>query len=248
MNKMWQKLIMFVISLILGIIIMTQIRTASNVLGGLTLDERSVQLNDELAQLTLEKNKLRDELETLKSENRENEDFYKEMEDELTKLKDQLEDQKIISGYYDVKGPGTIITIDADPNSYVSLASSHQYILSLISYLNNAGVEAISINGQRYTNYTEIVPVLNHINVNGVAMVLPLEIKAVGNSRTIDASLYFVGGIVSQLNQIGYTIETEGSDEIFIHRYDGEKQFRYAVPINLDEEIQGVEWLLLKEH
>lgn len=238
MNKVWQKGMMFAISLILGIIIMTQIKTADNVLGDVNSDEKTVQLNDELAKLTLEKNRLRDELESLKEENRENEELYKDTEDELLRLMEELENQKIISGYYDVKGKGTIITIDADPNSYVSLASSHQYILALISYLNNAGVEAISINGQRYTNYTEIVPVLEHINVNGVAMVLPLEIKAIGNSRTIDASLNFVGGIVMQLNQIGYTIETEESQELFINRYDGEKQFRYAVPITEDEEIQ----------
>ncbi len=238
MNKVWQKGMMFAISLILGIIIMTQIKTADNVLGDVNSDEKTVQLNDELAKLTLEKNRLRDELESLKEENRENEELYKDTEDELLRLMEELENQKIISGYYDVKGKGTIITIDADPNSYVSLASSHQYILALISYLNNAGVEAISINGQRYTNYTEIVPVLEHINVNGVAMVLPLEIKAIGNSRTIDASLNFVGGIVMQLNNIGYTIETEESQEVFIHRYDGEKQFRYAVPITEDEEIQ----------
>ena len=238
MNKVWQKGMMFAISLILGIIIMTQIKTADNVLGDVNSDEKTVQLNDELAKLTLEKNKLRDELESLKEKNRENEELYKDTEEELLKLMEELENQKIISGYYDVKGKGTIITIDADPNSYVSLASSHQYILALISYLNNAGVEAISINGQRYTNYTEIVPVLEHINVNGVAMVLPLEIKAIGNSRTIDASLNFVGGIVMQLNNIGYTIETEESQEVFIHRYDGEKQFRYAVPITEDVEIQ----------
>lgn len=238
MNKVWQKGMMFAISLILGIIIMTQIKTADNVLGDVNSDEKTVQLNDELAKLTLEKNKLRDELESLKEKNRENEELYKDTEEELLKLMEELENQKIISGYYDVKGKGTIITIDADPNSYVSLASSHQYILALISYLNNAGVEAISINGQRYTNYTEIVPVLEHINVNGVAMVLPLEIKAIGNSRTIDASLNFVGGIVMQLNNIGYTIETEESQEVFIHRYDGEKQFRYAVPITEDEVIQ----------
>lgn len=235
MKKAWQKVMMFAISLILGIILMTQMRTASNVLGDVNPDEKTDQLNDELARLTIEKNRLRDELESLKDENRENEKLYKDTEEELSRLMEELEDQQIISGYYDVKGPGTIITIDAEPDSYVSLASSHQYILALISYLNNAGVEAISINGQRYTNYTEIVPVLEHINVNGVAMVLPLEIKAIGNSRTIEASLNFVGGIVMQLNQIGYTIETEESKEIFINRYDGEKQFRYAVPITDDE-------------
>ena len=237
MNKMWQKTMLFAISLILGIILITQMRTANNVLGTVNPNEKNLELNDELARLNLEKNRLREELEALKEENKENEKLYKDTEEELSKLMAQLEDQQIISGYYDVKGPGTIITIDAEPNSYVSLASSHQYILALISYLNNAGVEAISINGQRYTNYTEIVPVLEHINVNGVAMVLPLEIKAIGNSATIKASLNFVGGIVTQLNQIGYIIETEDEDEVFIQRYDGEKQFRYAVPITNDEEI-----------
>lgn len=237
MNKMWQKTMLFAISLILGIILITQMRTANNVLGTVNPNEKNLELNDELARLNLEKNRLREELEALKEENKENEKLYKDTEEELSKLMAQLEDQQIISGYYDVKGPGTIITIDAEPNSYVSLASSHQYILALISYLNNAGVEAISINGQRYTNYTEIVPVLEHINVNGVAMVLPLEIKAIGNSATIKASLNFVGGIVTQLNQIGYIIETEDEDEVFIQRYDGEKQFRYAIPITNDEEI-----------
>lgn len=235
MSKMWQKSMIFAISLILGIILMIQVRTADNVLGSMNLNEKTIQLNDELAKLTLEKNKLRDELEFLKDKNRENDGLYKDIEDELIKLKKELNDQYIISGYYDVKGKGTIITIDADPNSYVSLASGHQHLLALISYLNNAGVEAISINGQRYTNYTEIVPVLDHINVNGVAMVFPLEIKAIGNSRTIEASLNFVGGIVMQLNQLGYTIEIENSDEVFIYRYDGEKQLKYAVPINNEE-------------
>jgi uncharacterized protein YlxW (UPF0749 family) len=234
MNKMWQKVIMFAISLILGIILITQVRTKSNALGNINFGEKTAEMNEEFARLNLEKNRLRDELESLKQKNKEYEELYKSTEEELLRLSEELEVHKVISGYYDVKGPGTIITIDADPNAYLSLASGHQYILALISYLNNAGVEAISINGQRYTNYTEIVPVLEHINVNGVAMLLPLEIKAIGDSNTINSSLNFVGGIVSQLNNIGFTIETEDSDEIFIQRYDGEKQFKYAVPINRD--------------
>lgn len=236
MSKLWQKVMLFAVSLILGVVCMTQIRTTNNVLGNEDPQDMASQLSDELAELNLQKNELKEELDALKQTAKENEEIYDAKEAELERLKEELANQQILSGYYDVKGPGTIITIDSEPNSYVSLASSHQYILALISYLNNAGVEAISINGQRYTNYTEIVPVLDHINVNGVALVLPLEIRAIGNSRTIDASLNFVGGIVSQLSQIGYTIETENSSEIFINKYDGEKEFKYAVPITLDEE------------
>lgn len=236
MNKMWQKGMMFAISVVLGIICMTQVQTTNNILGNETPQDKASQLNNELAELTIQKNQLRQELDALKQTTKENEEIYSAKEAELERIKEELSKQQIFSGYYDVKGPGTIITINSEPGSYVSLASSHQYILALISYLNNAGVEAISINGQRYTNYTEIVPVLDHINVNGVAMVLPLEIKAIGNYRTIDASLNFVGGIVSQLSQIGYTIETENSTDIFINKFDGEKEFKYAVPITIKEE------------
>lgn len=236
MKKLWQKGMLFGISVVLGIILMTQIQTTNGILGSGNPQDKASDLNNELAKLTLEKNELREELDELKNTAREKDETSRAMEAEVERLMTELQKQKILSGYYEVKGPGTIITIDAEPNSFMSLASSHQYILALISYLNNAGVEAISINGQRYTNYTEIVPVLDHINVNGVAMVLPLEIKAIGNSRTIEASLNFVGGIVTQLSERGYTVGIENSTEILINGFDGEKEFKYAQPITTDEE------------
>lgn len=239
MNKLWDKAILFLISITLGIILITQYHTAQNILGNdKTPNEKTAELNDEMVKLNIEKNQLRDELDKLRQESKEIEEISNEREAEIKRIEDELNKQKILSGYYDVKGPGAIIKIDAAPDAYVSLAYSHQYILALISYLNNAGVEAISINGQRYTNYTEIVPVLDHINVNGVALVLPLEIKAIGNSRTIEASLNFVGGIVSQMSEIGFIIETEYLKEIKINRYVGEKEFIYAVPIEINEEQQ----------
>lgn len=237
MNKLWDKAILILISTALGIILITQYNTSQGLLGGSeSLNEKTAELNDEMTKLNIEKNQLHEELDKLKQESRENEELSKEREAEIKRIEEELNKQKILSGYYDVKGPGAIIKIDADPNAYVNLAHSHQYILALISYLNNAGVEAISINGQRYISYTEIVPVLDHINVNGVALVLPLEIKAIGNSRTIEASLNFVGGIVSQMTEIGFTIETEYPKEVQINRYAGEQEFKYAVPIVTEEE------------
>jgi len=234
MKKLGEKAILFIISVALGIFLMMQYHTTSNVLGDSnTPDEKTTDLNKELAELSVEKNNLRDEINQLHVQAKINEEKSLEMENQIKEIGEELSKQKILSGYYDVKGPGAIITIDA--NTYVNLAYSHQFILALISYLNNAGVEAISINGQRYTNYTEVVPVLDHINVNGVALVLPLEIKAIGNSRTIEASLNFVGGIVSQMTEIGFTIESEYVDEIEINKYVGEKVFKYAVPIESNE-------------
>ena len=237
MNKLWNRALLFLISIALGVILMMQYQTSQNIIGsGKTPNEKTTELNDEMTNLTLEKNQLLEELNKLKEESQENQDIFDEREAEVKRIEDALNKQKILSGYYDVKGPGAIITIGSNPDAYVNLAFSHQYILALISYLNNAGVEAISVNGQRYINYTEIVPVLDHINVNGVALVLPLEIKAIGNSRTIEASLNFVGGIVSQMTDIGFTIETKYEDNIQINSYDREKEFKYAVPVGVTEQ------------
>lgn len=236
MKKAGEKAILFLISIALGIFLMMQYQTASNVLGeSNSPEEKTTDLNKELAELSVEKTRLRDEIDQLKEQAKLNEEISLEKENQIKIIEEELSKQKILSGYYDVKGQGAVITIDSDPNTYVNLAYSHQYILALISYLNNAGVEAISINGQRYTNYTEVIPVLDHINVNGVALVLPLEIKAIGNSRTIEASLNFVGGIVSQMSEIGFTIETEYLGEIEINKYVGEKEFKYVVPIEKSE-------------
>ena len=68
MNKFLQKGMIFVISLVLGIVLMTQIRTAGNILGSIDAVEKTGQLNEELTRLNIEKNKLREELEALKEE------------------------------------------------------------------------------------------------------------------------------------------------------------------------------------
>lgn len=237
MNKTWEKGMLFAMSLLLGIILMTQYQTSNSVLGNeKNPSEISAELDDEMEALNKEKNDLRDELDKVRKQAAESEELSKKREAEIEKIMAELEKQKIMSGHYDVKGPGAVITIGESPDSYVNLAYSHQYILALISYLNNAGAEAISINGQRYTNYTEIVPVLDHININGVAFVLPLEIKAIGSTRTIEASLNFVGGIVTQMTEIGFTVEAEYLNEIQINRYEGEKTFTYATPVDTKPE------------
>ena len=117
MNKLWQKGMLFGISVVLGIILMTQIQTTNDVLGNETPHERASDLNNELAELTLEKNELREELDELRKTAKENEEAFNAKETEIQRIMDELQKQKILSGYFDVKGPGTIITIDAEPNS-----------------------------------------------------------------------------------------------------------------------------------
>jgi len=103
MNKMWQKGMLFAISLILGMICMTQIHTTNDILGNETPQEKAGQLNSEFAELTLQKNELKEELEVLKQAAKENEELFDAKVAELERITKELNKQQILSGYYDVK-------------------------------------------------------------------------------------------------------------------------------------------------
>ena len=69
-----------------------------------------------------------------------------------------LEKYRMLAGYVDLEGPGVILEIQ-DPPADVqfgieySIADDLDLILQIISVLNAAEAEAISINDQRYTAY-----------------------------------------------------------------------------------------------
>lgn len=91
MDKMWQKVMLFAISLVLGLVLITQVRTRTAILGIIDFDEKTLELSEELAKLNLEKNRIKDELEALKEENRKNQETFKDTEEELAKLSKELE-------------------------------------------------------------------------------------------------------------------------------------------------------------
>jgi cell shape-determining protein MreC len=119
MSKMWQKLMMFAVSLILGIILITQVRTKTNLLGSISIGDRTAQLSEELTELNLEKNRLREELESLKQKNKEYEELYQNAQEEFLRLSEELEVHKIISGKQEIIS-FIVYVINAKNNNYSS--------------------------------------------------------------------------------------------------------------------------------
>ena len=79
-------------------------------------------------------------------------------------------------------------------------------ILQTISVLNAAEAEAISINDQRYTAFTEIEKAGNHIEINGVSIGAPIIIKAIGDPETLESALAIKRGIVWTLEYYDYNV------------------------------------------
>lgn len=240
MKKMSGIIVMTALAVLIGLIISIQIRTTeTSDIGGLIPVAKAKGLEQELRELRTEKDAIM--LEYLDMEAR-----IKEIEEEnlsedamLQAATKDLEKYKISSGVVDVIGPGIIVTLD-DPiptednpgDGYSTIMLRYDLLLSLVNKLKDAGAEAISINGQRIIASTEISLAGDNVNINTVPTAPPYTIKAIGNPDTLDATLTIRYGIVETMrNTYGLQVEIAKQEELEIPRYSGVIKFRYAEPV-----------------
>lgn len=241
MKKIYINGIVFTLSLVLGLLLISLYDSSKDILNDENLGERQVSLlREEINKAYTEKRELYDDINSLKTDIRNLEEKLERAEKNHEELMDELNSYKVLSGGFDIVGPGIIIDIN-DPEyvseyfDNVSISNSYFYILEIISYLNSAGAEAISINDQRFTSYTEVVPVNNYLNVNGKRVIAPIEIKAIGDKRTLNSAINFPSGVLEQMKNIGFIIEVVESDEIEINALSNLKEFKFAMPYEYEE-------------
>lgn len=128
-------------------------------------------------------------------------------EEEAEKLiEKELEQANMYLGKTDVKGEGIKIIVKNIDEEIIRNENIRQIddedLLRIVDYLKLAGAEAISINGERITNMTEIVYINNSvIFINQQRILAPYEIKAIGNPTNLESTLLGNGGYVEELRK-----------------------------------------------
>jgi len=197
---------------------------------------------------TMRQEELKSELANLKQLYKEAEEQYQEKLQKLNEyrekqesgeeaeklIKKELEQANMYLGKTDVEGQGIIITIkDIDEqtieNEGIDPISSED-LLIIVDYLKLAGAEAISVNGERITNMTDIVNIYNSIIfVNQQRILAPYEIRAIGNPSTLESTLLGNGGYIEELRKYGFEIDIVRSDNVTIFKYNKEIKHNYIV-------------------
>ena len=237
MKNMKQYIALTLVSIFLGIILSIQFKTVNKTLGEGTLPTQRAQ------QLALELKKAQNERDTQSHMIEELENKIKQYEKgEVDKnvyaetLYNDTMKYRMLAGYLDVEGPGIVLEINDPPvelqyGEGYGIGDELDLILQVISNLNAADAEAISINDQRYTAFTEIEKAGNHIEINGVSTNSPIVIKAVGNPQTLESALNFKGGIVQQLRDYDYLVHLNQEVKVMIPKYRKIKEFIYSSPV-----------------
>ena len=141
-------------------------------------------------------------------------------------VESELAQTNMILGKTDVKGPGVIVTLEDGEKEVVA-----SYLVDLVNELKYAGAEAISINGSRIINTSEIAEINNsYIIINGAKRIAsPYEVKAIGDQTYLSSILTLKdSGFIDKYTSDGIIVRLEQKREVRIPKYEGEMEFNYA--------------------
>ena len=97
-----------------------------------------------------------------------------------------------------------------------------------LNELNNAGAEAIEINGQRIVNNSSITCEGNIIKVNGEKIGSPFTIKAIGSQALLYGSITRSGSYLDLMKNRGVNVKSVSQkDKVHISKYSGTISYNY---------------------
>lgn len=225
------QLFITAICIILGVMLAVQFRTTRDIRGSLPY-QRLEDLSLQLQQVEKERDNLQKELAVLRGSSTGQSGAYQ----------NELAAVRMGAGLTEVHGPGVLLTIDdskrptkpgENPNLYIIHDDD---VLKIINELRAAGAEAIAINGQRLVATSEIRCAGPTLSVNNTRYSPPYEIKAIGNSQTMEAALRMRGGVIETLQFWGIQINIKRADDVVIPAYKGIFRFDYAKPTQAGEQ------------
>ncbi|HEY9855565.1 MAG TPA: DUF881 domain-containing protein [Stenomitos sp.] len=147
----------------------------------------------------------------------------------------------LAAGAVAVQGPGLEVVVSdsakplqkgEDPN--IAIVHNDD-LLRLVNELRSGGAEAISVNGQRLVDTSEITCAGSTILVNQSRITPPFVIKSIGNPETMSAALSLRGGIIEYLQFYGIQVSISKKTEVLIPMYSGGSHYRYAKPVKQPE-------------
>lgn len=237
MNKTRNILAIILVSIFLGLILSIQFKTINKSIGeGVLPTQRAQQLAVELKKAQSDKDAQSNRIEELENKI---EQYEKGGVDNNVYAENLYKDAmkyRTLAGYVDLEGPGIVLEINDPPvdiqfGEGYSIVDELDLILQIVSILNAADAEAISINDQRFTSFTEVVRAGNHIEINGVSTSSPIIIKAIGNPDTLESALAIKRGIVWQLRNYDYIVHLTQDKNVSIPKYRKIKEFVYGKPV-----------------
>ncbi len=218
------------LSFIIGLGLSVQLNNSEYAGTGHSISETAAHLQGELTSLrdrraTVEANikEVEDKIKALKNSQSESDEVYQNLLLEI----DQYE---LMAGLTKAKGPGIIVDfLTPDQDQQKLLAINYDLLISVINKLNAAGAEGISINEERVIVFTDLRYDQGNLYVNNNPVGTSIQIKAIGDPDTLEATLNMKYGILWEIkNNFNIKSKVEKNELVELPKYTQDIDFKYT--------------------
>ncbi|MBO5004504.1 MAG: DUF881 domain-containing protein [Clostridia bacterium] len=223
-DKIIVSITLFFMCIILTCVMFMQFRTAWQT--NLT-DIKNMNEDELKSEIMLWQNRYNEIAQKLKSRNQTIDEYESILQnnDETAKVIDkELHELEKLIGITDVEGDGIVITLEDNKDREVTQGA----LLNLVNELKYAGGEAISINGIRIINMTDIVDVNYTVQIEGQKLSSPYIIKCIGEQNLLSSTLNSKDGYIQTYTDSGITVKMELQNNIRIDKYNGNLDIKYS--------------------
>lgn len=238
MNKKQVAITLGIMCFVLTVAICVQLKTTKNTTTTISQSLAENGLRDEVLRWKEKYDNIYGELvqstqnlEQIRKEATQNDTTSSKKQEEITK-------NNMLLGTSEVVGEGLEITLTDNNTGLVKdgqevldlskLVIHYNDLIEVVNALNNAGAEAISINGQRIVQTTAITCEGNVIKVNGQKISSPFVIKAIGSPGILYGSVTMIGGYIYWMKEDGALVDVKQSNNIVVEKYNGIINYKYV--------------------
>lgn len=188
---------------------------------------REAELREELANWKSKYEEANTSYEDTKNKIEEYKKTKQSNEETETIMDSELEQINLTLGTTDVEGEGIEVLIK-EPSDDLLKKDIPNDLLEIVNSLKLSGAEAISINGKRVVNTTDIVLIGNEFTkVNGERILAPYIIKAIGDPSYLEGGLIGNGGKVDKMRKLGEEVTITKQNKVEIGKYTGTIKTKY---------------------
>lgn len=131
----------------------------------------------------------------------------------------------ILTGTAPAHGPGIEVSI-TDPQH----ALKAEDLLDVVEELRGAGAEVIEFGGVRVGTNSAFIDTTNGVQLDGAPLVLPYDVLAIGDPKTLDTALNIPTGVVSTVRNAGGQATITQQNMLSITAVRSIPQAKYASP------------------
>lgn len=214
-----------IVCIILVSILFVQFKTVENVNETDIESMREAELREQISAWKTKYEEVNEKLQETNATINEYAEKLESNEEASELLDEELKKSQLLLGTTDVVGDGVVITLTDTADSRIQASD----LLDLINELRYAGAEAISINGVRIINMTDIVDIDAYILIKpSQRIVSPYVVKAIGNQTYLTSTLCLKNsGFVDKYNNSGKSVVLEKQRNIKIPKYSEEIEIKY---------------------